>query len=119
MQEVWDKIWKHDISNSTRKKHLMAMRRFADFLLEEKMIEVNYPREIMQSPKVQKQLPFALDRDEFHSIYYAIEKRWGTGPIARRNKMIFDTIVYTGLRREEISKLLRKDVHEDRIIVRE
>jgi integrase len=37
--------------------------------------------------------------------------------MARRNKMIFDTILYTGLRREEITKILREDVREEKITV--
>ena len=37
--------------------------------------------------------------------------------LGRRNKIIFDTLIYTGLRREELTKLLRSDVDKDKISV--
>ncbi len=116
--EVWGKIWKKDISNSSRKKYLTTMRLFADFLLYKGFIDVNYPREI-KSPKIQKAIPFAMDRLCFTRIYNAIERRWWTGDLGKRNKMLFDTLAYTGLRREEVTKLRRDDFDGEKIRVRD
>lgn len=119
VQKCFEKIWQMNICNSTRKKYLMSMRVFADFLMYKGFIDVNYPRECLKSPKVQKALPFAMDRDCFTKIYNAIYRRWWDGMLGRRNKMIFDTLIYTGLRREELTKILRTDVDEKKIIVRD
>lgn len=40
-QKVYDKIIVRDISNEGKKKYLKCMRRFADFLIDEEIIEEN------------------------------------------------------------------------------
>jgi site-specific recombinase XerC len=70
-----------DVKNSTRKKYLMAMRIFSDFLIYRGYIDVNHARECLKCPKVQKALPFSMDRDCYRQIYHAIVRRWGTGAI--------------------------------------
>lgn len=117
VQKCFENIWKLEIKNSTRKKYLMSMRIFSDFLISKWFIDVNYSRECLKSPKVQKALPFAMDRTCFTQVYNAIYRRWWDGMLGRRNKMIFDTLIYTGLRREELTKLLRSDVDKDKISV--
>jgi len=119
VQKCFENIWKMDIKNSTRKKYLMAMRIFSDFLISKRFIDVNHARECLKCPKVQKALPFAMDRECFTNVYNAIYRRWGDGPLGRRNRMIFDTLVYTGLRREELTKVLRSDVDEKKIVVKD
>lgn len=119
VQNCFENIWKLDIKNSTRKKYLMSMRIFSDFLISKGFIDVNYARECLKCPKVQKALPFAMDRDCFTQVYNAIYRRWWDGMLGRRNKMIFDTLIYTGLRREELTKVLRTDVDEKKISVRD
>jgi site-specific recombinase XerD len=75
MYTGWEKVWKLDISNNTKRKYLITMRLYADFLISKKLVEVNYPRE-MKVPRVQKALPFCMGRDNYIHIYNAIHRRW-------------------------------------------
>lgn len=115
-EEAYIKIFRRDISANTKKKYLIAMRIFADFLIKKWIVTVNHPR-WMRSPRVQPQLPFALDRDDILTIYNAIDRLWDW-ELQNRNRLILDTFIYTGLRRWELSNLKRENVFEDRIIVK-
>lgn len=92
------------------------MRRFADFLIDEEIIEENWARKI-KPPKVQMSLPIPIEDDEIHNIFLAIQRRW-TGQLAYRNKIIIETFLNTWLRRSELINLKRSDVEKDFIVVR-
>lgn len=116
-EDAYIKIFKRDISANTKKKYLITARIFSDFLIKKWVIEVNYARE-MKSPRVQTQLPFCLSRKDILGIYHEIDRRW-SWVLSQRNRLIFDTFIYTGLRRGELSNLRREQIYEDRIIVKE
>lgn len=115
-EKAYIKIFKRDVSTNTKKKYLITARIFSDFLIKKGMIQVNYARET-KAPRVQTQLPFALTRSDITSLYNAIERRW-SGSLGKRNRLIFETFIYTWLRRSELSNLKRENVFEDRIIVK-
>ena len=116
--KVWTTIMNKDVTNSTKKKYLIFMRIFTDFLIKEKIVTVNLARE-KKNPKVQQRLPFALSREDIGTIYGALYRKWGKTPLFERNTLIFDTFIYTWLRRWELSKLKTSDIYLDRIVVKE
>ena len=115
-EKAYIRIFKRDVSANTKKKYLITARIFSDFLIKKWIIEVNYARE-MKAPRVQTQLPFALTRSDILGIYNAIDRRWSWN-LLERNRLIFDTFIYTWLRRWELSNLRRENIFEDRIIVK-
>lgn len=121
-QDRFDKVWGYimgkDITNNTKKKYLIFMRIFCDFLIYKKLVSVNFARD-KKNPKVQQRLPFSLSEEDIPRIYDAIYRRWGETSLWERNRLIFDTFIYTWLRRWELSKLRKEDVYEDRIVVKE
>lgn len=111
------RLYQRDISASTKKKYIITLQIFSDFLLKKGILEVNHAREL-PVPKSQKRLPIGLTTDEVDEIRKYIHHIWWWY-VCERNLMIIDFLVYTGLRRGEIAKVQRRDVFRDRIIVRE
>lgn len=126
LKEFWDlKLFRHryykiierqSLCNESKKKHLKCARIFADFLIQEEIIEFNAPREITP-PRVQTKLPIAVEDEDISSIFSAINRRWD-GFLKFRNTMIIQTFLYTGLRRNELLNLKREHIHDGRIFVK-
>jgi len=72
---VWEHIMNKDITNNTKKKYLIFMRIFSDFLIKQKIVTVNLARE-KKNPKVQQKLPFALSSEDILTIYGALYRKW-------------------------------------------
>ena len=104
------------LSNESKKKHLKCARIFADFLVEEEIIEINAPRQITP-PKVQTTLPIPVEDDEIWDIFKAIEKKWSWF-FRLRNSILIETFLYTGLRRNELLNLKRENISENKIFVK-
>lgn len=115
-QKAYDKIIIRNITNEWKKKYLKCMRRFADFLIDEWIIEENAPRTI-KPPKVQTSLPIPVEDEEIHNIFLAIQRRWHWS-LAYRNKIIVETFLNTWLRRSELINLRREHVKNDCIFVK-
>lgn len=125
VEDFWDfkkfkKKWyviieRPTLCNESKKKHLKCARIFADYLVEEDIIEYNAPRNI-KPPRVQTSLPIAVEDEEISSVFRAIDRRW-TGFLLLRNRTIIETFIYTGLRRNELIELKREHVYIDRIFV--
>lgn len=125
LKDFWDlkifkknyyKIIERNISNETKKKYLKCIRIFADFLVEEEIIEINTPRQITP-PKAQTSLPIPVEDDEIWDIFKAIEKRWSWF-LRLRNSILIETFLYTGLRRNELLNLKRENISENKIFVK-
>ena len=65
VKQLYNRIFARDISNSTRRKYIIAIWKFGDFLLKNKYFQKNFPRKIMELPKTKKILPSALKRGDF------------------------------------------------------
>lgn len=118
LEKMYLIIHKRDITPSTRRKYVIVLQIFSDFLLKKKLLEVNHARELLKVPRIQKRIPIALSFDEVDRIRSHVLQLWG-GEVQERNSMIIDCFLYTGLRRGEISRLKRSDIYPDRIMVRE
>lgn len=55
------------LANESKKKHLKCARIFADFLIQEEIIEINAPR-LITPPKVQTRLPIVVEDEEISSV---------------------------------------------------
>lgn len=117
LEKAYILIHQRPITASTKKKYIIVLQIFSDFLLKKKIIEVNHARELM-IPRVQTRLPIALSCDEVEQIRAYIVDIWSE-TVAERNRMILDTFLHTGLRRSELASLEVRDFMIDRIIVRE
>lgn len=109
-------ILRESLCNESKNKHLKCAKIFADFLIEEEMITINAPRQI-KWPRVQTRLPIPMEDEEITNIFQSINRRWD-GFIQYRNTMVIKTLLYTGLRRSELINLQRKDICEEKIIVK-
>lgn len=104
------------LANESKKKHLKCARIFADFLIQEEIIEINAPR-LITPPKVQTRLPIVVEDEEISSVFHAIEKRWSWF-YKIRNSMLIETFLYTWLRRNELLNLKRENITEEKIFVK-
>ena len=109
-------IERSSLSNESKKKHLKCARIFADFLIQEEIIEINAPRQI-KPPKVQTSLPIPVEDEEINSVFSAIQKRWSWF-LRLRNSILIETFLYTWLRRNELLNLKRENITEEKIFVK-
>ena len=109
-------IDRSSLSNESKKKHLKCARIFADFLIQEEIIEINAPR-LITPPKVQTSLPIPVEDEEINSVFSAIQKRWSWF-LRLRNSILIETFLYTWLRRNELLNLKRENITEEKIFVK-
>ena len=109
-------IDRSSLSNESKKKHLKCARIFADFLIQEEIIEINAPR-LITPPKVQTKLPIVIEDEEIKDVFSAINKRW-IWFLNLRNSILIETFLYSGLRRNELINLKRENILDSKIFVK-
>ena len=98
----------------SRSRHMVALRGFYRFLVQEKVLEHDPIRNI-ELPKTGLKLPDVLGRDEVRRL---LEADAGEGPAALRNAAMVELLYAAGLRVSELVALKVQDVNLEAGFVR-
>lgn len=93
---------------------LSGIRSFYNYLLLEGYLESN-PAELVETPKIQRNLPDVLSVKEIDSLIYAIDRSTIEG---ERNRVILETLYGCGTRVSELINLQVSDLFLDENIIR-
>lgn len=96
-----------NLSNKSISAILSSLRCFYNYLLDNKMIEVNYFK-LISNPKLEKKLPTFLSYEDFRKVIDSIEE---TDTLSIRNKMIIELLYATGIRVSELKNIKIKDIN--------
>jgi integrase/recombinase XerD len=97
----------NDYSSATVARKLAAVKRFCEYLHEQKYIEQNVAKEL-RLPKVTKNPPLAMRIDEIGKLL--AEPLKYRAPQAKRDKALLETLYATGMRVSELVDLDVTDV---------
>lgn len=99
----------HDsgINDRSQARTISGIRAFYKFLLLEDLID-NDPSQLLDLPKLRRQLPDTLSYEEITAIINAIDL---STPEGQRNKAIFETLYSCGLRVSELVELKFSDMY--------
>lgn len=96
-----------NLSNKSISAILSSLRCFYNYLLDNKMIEVNYFK-LISNPKLEKKLPSFLSYEDIRKVIDSIEE---TDALFIRNKMIIELLYATGIRVSELKNIKIKDIN--------
>ena len=97
---------------TSRKRKLMALKSFYRFLELEGEITTNPLRRI-QTPKIEKQLPHYITKEELNQMLEIAKKK---DKLYWRNELIVSFLFYTGLRVSELQLLTKHSIMDDGLI---
>lgn len=101
----------HDsnISIATSNRKLSAIKSFYKFCVKEELLNTN-PAELIECSKPERRLPKVLDAEEIESFFKEASNL--------RDKVIFEMLYGTGMRREELIKVKISDINFRRSCIR-
>lgn len=113
----YDILWQLPFKNSTRRKYINSFKVFVQFCIDRELIKLEKNiLENIKSPRVSQTLPKAMEFSEIETIVDTFPTLWN-GEILERNLMIFNTFLYTGLRRQELINLEISHFLDNKILV--
>ena len=113
----YDILWQLPFKNSTRRKYINSFKVFVQFCIDRELIKLEKNiLENIKSPRVSQSLPKAMEFSEIETIFDTFPTLWN-GEILERNLMIFNTFLYTGLRRQELINLEISHFLDNKILV--
>ena len=108
------KIAKIGYNPKSQARLLSGIRGFYNFLLLEDYITTN-PADLVESPKIQRNLPEILSEDEIDSLLSEIDRSTKEG---ERNRVIIETIYGCGLRVSELISLKISDLFLEESVIK-
>ncbi|MFA5560340.1 MAG: site-specific tyrosine recombinase/integron integrase [Acholeplasmataceae bacterium] len=102
-------------SDKTKARKISALRSFYQYLMDNKLIEVNIFTQI-QTPKIARKIPKILEVEEIDLLFKSIDRLDSLG---FRNHLLLDMLFSLGLRASEITNVEIKDLslNQRRILV--
>lgn len=97
-------------SSSTRSRRMVSLRRFYQYLYDERMIEKD-PTERVIVPKTTKRQPVYLTENEAKALVKATETQ--EEPLKSRDKAMLLLFLTTGLRLSELTNIKLQDINKD------
>lgn len=94
------------LARNTLLRKIAALRSFTHYLLEQGTLTQN-PFKLLPAPKKEKRLPRFLTLDEVRRL---LDTACQKGPLAARNRALFELIYSSGLRRSEVTGLRIADM---------
>ncbi|MCL2882605.1 MAG: tyrosine recombinase XerC [Coriobacteriia bacterium] len=94
---------------TTIARKMACLRAFYVFLTEKGLIERN-PAELLQSPKLGRRLPKALDSDELQRLLGAVDE---STPSGQRDSALLEFLYATGARVSEVAAVTVADIDYD------
>jgi len=95
------------MSARTQSRVISGLRTFFKYLLLENVIRSN-PAELLESPRIGRELPDTLRVDEIESLFAAIDL---STPEGERNKTMLEVLYGCGLRVSELTNLKISELH--------
>ena len=95
------------MSARTQSRVISGLRTFFKYLLLENVIRSN-PAELLESPRIGRELPDTLRVDEIDSLFAAIDL---STPEGERNKTMLEVLYGCGLRVSELTNLKISELH--------
>lgn len=89
---------------------LAAVRGFFDWLIAQREYTGVHPLLGIETPRIERTIPTILSKDQLHAFFSAIHHP--------KYKLFFRLMYYGGMRIGEVTKLQKKDIISDGIIVR-
>lgn len=102
-----------NISNRTKARVIASLRQFYNYLIENKIIELN-PMDTVESPKVERHLPDFLTKEEIQKLFSVFSK---ADPLEVRDLAMFELLYSAGLRISEACGLLLSDVDRENMLL--
>lgn len=93
---------------------LSGIKAFYKYLLIEELIQIN-PTELIEGPKLKRNLPDVLQIEEIEAIFAAVDLSKDFG---HRDKAILETLYSCGLRVSELVELLCSNVFEEETMIK-
>lgn len=93
---------------------LSGIKAFYKYLLIEELIQIN-PTELIEGPKLKRNLPDVLHIEEIEAIFAAVDLSKDFG---HRDKAILETLYSCGLRVSELVELLCSNVFEEETMIK-
>lgn len=91
-------------------RKISSLRTFYDYLIKNKLIEVNIFT-TLETPKVPKKLPQIISDEEIEMLFKSIDRY---KPLGFRNYVLLDLLFSCGLRASELTEMTIKDIQLDR-----
>lgn len=113
IKEYLNDIKKEEISDRTLAHNVSVIRTFYKFLIIEKIVVIN-PSEFLELPKLRKNLPTTLSKEEVENLLEVDL----VDNYSYRNKAMLELMYATGLRVSELVNLKINDVDFDNCFVR-
>ena len=105
----YNNLPKRNISNNTIDKYYKAIKKYSLFLLDSELITNKYFLKL-QKVKINKSLPKSLSQADIEKINDYILSHYQIDFYRYRNYTIFQTLLNTGIRRNELVHLRKEDI---------
>lgn len=106
---AYNKLFDRTLKNNTLDKYRKSLIKYYSFLIDNEMCESNFWRKLLKV-KIPKQLPSSLSLEDINTINEFILKDYEIDFYRYRAYMIFNTFLYTGLRKFELILLKKKNI---------
>ena len=105
----YNKLFDRELKNNTLDKFRKWLIKYYSFLVENEIVEKNYWKQLTKV-KQTKSLPNSLSEDEVEIINNHILKNYKIDFYRYRSYMLFNTILNTWLRRNELTRLKKENI---------
>ncbi len=109
IREWMGDLYQQNLTAVTIRRKLAAVRSFFQFLLRQRLIEVNYAR-LARTPKVPKALPRVMTAEQTNTLVDAVASNQLDRPYPTRDLLIFELLYGCGLRVSELVGLNLDDI---------
>jgi integrase/recombinase XerC len=109
IREWMGELYRQDLSAITIRRKLAAVRGFFQFLLRERVIEVNYAK-LARTPKAPKTLPRVMNAEQANNLLDDVAAGKLERPHPERDLALFEFLYGCGLRVSELVGLTLQDI---------
>lgn len=107
---MWvNQLSKDGLSATSRARKISCVKSFFKFLYKMEYIEKN-PAEMLEIPKIEKKHPKVISESEAYEILFQARNSSVKETVYMRDLAIVATMLYTGVRREELTNIKLSDV---------
>lgn len=107
VQQYLDYLYSKNLSRNSISRKLSAIRSFYQYLQKEKIISINYFKEI-SNPKKSSSLPHYVKKNDLDKMFDCFNKE---NPLEQRNSCILEMLYATGIRVGELVNIKINDIN--------
>jgi len=112
----YNKLFDRELKNSTLDKFRKTLIKYYLFLIDNNIVTTNYARTFTKV-KIPRSLPHSLSENEVEIINQYILQNYTIDFYRYRSYMLFNCVLNTGLRRNELTRLKRENITQKYIKV--